>query len=90
MYYVYIVATPSRRVLYTGVTGDLKKRIQEHRGELIEGFTKRYHVHHLVFFEAFQNATDAISREKQIKGWRREKKIRFIEEQNPTWADLFE
>ena len=59
MYYVYIVATPSRRVLYTGVTGDLKKRIQEHRGELIEG-------------------------------WRREKKIRFIEEQNPTWADLFE
>ena len=90
MYYVYIVTTLSHRVLYTGVTGDLQKRIREHQAELIEGFTKRYHVHHLVFFEAFQHVTDAIAREKQIKGWRREKKLRLIEEQNPSWADLLE
>ena len=60
----------------------------EHRAELVEGFTKRYHIHRLVYCEAFENVEDAIAREKQLKGWRREKKIALIEAQNPRWNDL--
>ena len=88
MYYTYILATARNGVLYIGVTGDLPRRMYEHRAELVEGFTKRYHIHRLVYCEAFENVEDAIAREKQLKGWRREKKIALIEAQNPRWNDL--
>ncbi len=85
--YVYLLASRSR-VLYTGVTNNLGRRVREHR--LGEGgvFTKRYRVHRLVCFECFREARAAIAREKQIKGWRREKKVALIEAANPTWEDL--
>ena len=76
--------------MYVGVTNDLKRRILEHKNELIEGFTKRYHVHKLVYFEAFRVIDDAIAREKQIKGWKREKKNRLVETANANWHDLTE
>ena len=87
MFYVYILASRSR-VLYTGVTNDLGRRVREHKAGESEGFTKRYRVHRLVFFESFRDVRAAIAREKQIKLWRREKKVALIEAQNPTWEDL--
>jgi putative endonuclease len=86
-YCVYILASRSRN-LYTGVTGDLQRRMLEHRQGLIAGFTTRYKVFRLVHFESFGNIQAAIAREKEIKAWRREKKIRLIEQKNPTWEDL--
>ena len=86
-YFVYILASRSR-VLYVGVTNDLRRRVWEHRNGVVEGFTKRYHVHRLVWFESGNYVVSAIEREKQIKGWRREKKVALIEELNPTWEDL--
>ena len=88
MYYVYILASDNNRVLYIGVTNDIIRRIAEHKGEKIEGFTKTYHVHKLVYLESCDDAYAAITREKQLKGWRREKKLRLIAEQNPFWKDL--
>jgi putative endonuclease len=88
-YCVYILASRSRN-LYVGVTGDLERRLIEHRDGLVEGFTTRYRIFRLVQFEIFGDITAAIAREKEIKGWRREKKIRLIERNNPTWADLAE
>jgi putative endonuclease len=87
MFYVYILASRSR-VLYTGVTNDLARRVREHKAGESEGFTKKYRVHRLVFFESFRDVRAAIAREKQIKLWRREKKVALIEAQNPTWEDL--
>jgi putative endonuclease len=72
------------------VTSDLEGRMYEHREHLIEGFTKRYLVTKLVFYEDYPDPVSAITREKQLKGWRREKKVRLIESQNPRWLDLFE
>ena len=86
-YRVYIMASRSR-VLYTGVTNDLLRRVVEHKRGLIPGFTSKYRITRLVYFEAFADIRDAIAREKEIKGWVRARKIRLIEERNPTWEDL--
>ena len=88
MYYVYIVASENNRTLYIGVTNDIVRRIAEHKGEIIEGFTKTYHVCKLVYLEPCNDVYAAISREKQLKGWRREKKVSLIVKENPFWKDL--
>jgi putative endonuclease len=86
-YYVYLLSSRSR-TLYTGITNNIRRRVAEHREANIPGFTEQYHIHRLVYFEVYRDAHSAISREKQIKRWRREKKVALIEEQNPTWNDL--
>lgn len=86
-YWVYIMASRSR-VLYTGVTNDLARRVSEHKQSLISGFTQRYRITRLVSFEEYTDIRDAIAREKQIKGWVRSRKIKLIEERNPRWDDL--
>ena len=86
-YYVYIMASRSR-VLYTGVTNDLVRRVNEHKRGLTPGFTSRYRVSRLVYFEEFGDVRDAIACEKQLKGWVRGRKTRLIEQKNPTWEDL--
>jgi len=86
-YFVSILASLSG-TLYVGVTRDLDRRIFEHKLGEIEGFTKKYGVNRLVYFERFQYVRNAIAREKQIKSWRREKKIALIKEMNPSWKDL--
>ena len=88
MYYVYILASENNRTLYIGVTNDLVRRIAEHKSETVDGFTKTYHVHKLVYLETCKDAYAAISREKQLKGWRREKKVALIVKENPFWKDL--
>ena len=89
-FYVYIVTQRGRGVLYTGVTSDLVRRMYEHRHKLVPGFTSRYHLTRLVYFEVISEAPGAIAREKQIKGWLRQKKIDLIEAGNPEWVDLSE
>ena len=86
-YFTYIVASRSR-TLYIGVTGNLRKRVFEHKWKEHEGFTARYNCDRLVWFERFQNVQAAIAREKELKGWLRSKKIALIESQNPGWLDL--
>ena len=86
-YSIYILASRSRN-LYTGVTNNLERRMVEHRQGLVPGFTTRYRIFRLVHFEVFGDIRYAIAREKEIKGWRREKKIRLIECNNATWEDL--
>jgi putative endonuclease len=86
-YYVYIMASTSG-TLYVGVTNDLVRRVYEHKNNLLEGFTKRYNCHKLIFFEETENIESAIIREKQLKGWRREKKEFLIKQMNPSWKDL--
>jgi putative endonuclease len=86
-YYVYIVASPSR-TLYVGVTNDLERRIWQHRHKALGGFTAKYDVSRLVWFEWFTQIEDAIAAEKRIKGWSRVKKVSLIEAENPTWWDL--
>ena len=88
-YAVYILASRSR-VLYIGVTNDLARRVAEHRQGLVEGFSKKYGVDRLVFYEQTPDIRSAIAREKQLKSWRREKKIALIKGSNPTWRDLTE
>lgn len=88
-YYVYILGSRSRR-LYAGVTNDLQRRVIEHREERVPGFTKQYKINRLVHFEMFGDIRVAIAREKEIKGWRREKKVWLIERGNRTWEDLAE
>jgi putative endonuclease len=85
--YVYIVASQSR-VLYTGITSDLRRRVYQHKHGLIPGFTHQYRVHRLVYFESTSHIRAAIERERQIKSWRREKKLRLIESVNAGWLDL--
>jgi putative endonuclease len=80
--------TNKSKTLYTGITNDLNRRVYEHKNKLIEGFTKKYNISKLVYFEMFNNPDDAIKREKQIKGWLRKKKIDLIESTNPEWKDL--
>jgi len=87
--HVYILASRSRN-LYAGVTSKLLRRMIEHREGLVPGFTTQYKIFRLVHFEEFGDIRDAIAREKEIKGWRREKKIWLIERDNPTWEDLAE
>ena len=88
MYYVYILTNKSNEVLYIGVTNNLPRRLFEHKNEQIEGFTKKYHIHKLVFFEEFSDITEAIACEKRLKHWTRAKKNALIESKNPDWRDL--
>ncbi len=88
-YHVYILASKSR-VLYIGATNDLILRLRQHRDGVFDGFTKQYKVHRLVYYETYGWVQEAIAREKQIKRWRREKKVWLIERENPTWEDLSE
>jgi len=88
-YYVYILTNHSG-TLYTGMTNNLSRRLQEHRSRQVAGFTKKYRITRLIFFEEFETPIEALMREKQIKGWLRIKKIRLIESVNPDWLDLTE
>ena len=88
-YYVYIMTSPSG-TLYTGMTNNLQRRVYQHKNKLIEGFTKKYNVTRLVYYELYHDVRDAIAREKQIKKWRRSKKLDLIKSLNPTWHDLSE
>ncbi len=88
-YYVYI-RTNRTKTLYTGVTSDLEKRVYEHKHHLVQGFTKKYQIDRLVYYEVTHDVHSAIAREKQIKGWLRIKKISLIESQNSDWKDLSE
>ena len=88
-YYVYILASKPYGILYIGVTSDLLRRVQEHQSSKIEGFSKRYFVKRLVYFEETDDVYVAITKEKQLKVWKRAWKIRLIEEVNPPWDDLF-
>jgi putative endonuclease len=88
-YYVYILASKKNGVLYVGTTNDLERRMIEHRSEAIKGFTQRYHVKKLVYYEIFEKPYDAICREKALKKWYRKWKIELIEAQNPQWQDLY-
>jgi len=89
-YFVYILAKEKNGTLYIGVTSDLPRRIVEHKSGLIEGFSKRYGVHHLVYYEETTDVHSALLREKQLKKWNRAWKMRLIEENNPGWRDLAE
>ena len=89
-YYVYIMTNPRNTTLYTGVTSDLIKRAYEHREKLVDGFTKRYNLSKLVYYEVFDDVEQAILREKQIKGGSREKKLQLINGPNKAWKDLYE
>ena len=86
-YYVYILTSKENTALYIGVTNDLRRRLNEHKNEIADGFTKRYHLHKLVYYEKYSEINDAISREKQLKGWSRRKKNALIEKRNPDWDD---
>ena len=88
-FYVYILASRRNGTLYTGVTSDLVKRVWQHRNGEIDGFTKKYDVKRLVYYETHQTAEPAIKREKQIKKWNRQWKLRLIEEDNPDWKDFY-
>ncbi len=88
-YYVYIMAS-YRGILYTGITNDLARRVYEHRSKVVDGFTKKYNVSKLVYYEATQDVMSAIAREKQIKGWVRIKNTSLIDTINPYWRDLSE
>ena len=89
-YYIYITTNRAKRPLYTGVTNTVLGRTWQHKQRKIEGFAKKYHCDRLVYYEHYTNINDAIMREKQIKKWRREKKISLIENMNPEWRDLYE
>jgi len=88
--YLYILASRRNGTLYVGVTSDLVKRIEEHRQKLVEGFTKKYEITNLVYFETFEDIRDAIIRERQIKEWKRKWKTELIQSVNPYWRDLYE
>lgn len=87
-YYVYILTNWNNRVMYIGVTNNLQHRLQQHKHGIYEGFTKKYHVHKLVYYETASDVKAAIQREKQLKGWRRERKNSLVESVNPHWLDL--
>ena len=89
LYHVYMLASRRNGTLYTGVTGDIGVRVWQHKNDVIQGFTKKYGVHILVWYEADEDVNAAIAREKQIKGWNRAWKIRLIEKENSGWSDLY-
>ena len=89
-YYVYILANKKNGTLYIGVTNDLTRRVYEHKTNLIEGFTKKYNVHHLVYFEETEDIRSALRREKTMKAWKRDWKIQIICKTNPEWKDLYQ
>ena len=88
MYYVYILTNQYNTVVYTGVTNNLERRLYEHRNHLVDGFTKRYNLNKLIYFETTSDVRSAIEREKQMKGWTRAKKNALIESVNPKWNDI--
>ena len=87
-YYVYLLTNWNNKVMYVGVTGNLERRIYEHKNKLVEGFTQKYNVDKLVYYETTNDVMAALEREKQIKKWRREKKNQLVTQMNPAWADL--
>ncbi len=89
-FFVYILASKRNGTLYVGITGDLRRRVYDHKNDVREGFTSKYGVHLLVWFEVHENAESAITREKRIKKWRRAWKLELIEKENPDWQDLYE
>ena len=88
-YFVYMLASKPRGTLYIGVTNNLVRRIHEHKSQLCHGFTARYDVHHLIWFETTESIEAAIQREKQLKNWKRDWKIALIEKDNPLWEDFY-
>jgi len=88
-YYVYILTNKTNRVLYIGITNNLVRRVWEHKEKLVPGFTAKYNVTKLVYYEVFNSPEEAIAREKQLKGWLRRKKIELINRFNPEWRDLY-
>ena len=89
-YYVYILASKKNGTLYIGLTNDLQKRVYDHKNNLIKGFTQKYNVHQLVYYETYNKIWEAIAREKQLKKWNRQWKINLIEKSNPEWKDLYD
>jgi putative endonuclease len=87
-YYVYLLTNWNNKVMYAGVTSDLKRRLFQHRNKSVKGFTEKYNIHKLVYYEATSDVVSAIARETEIKKWRREKKNRLVETINPDWKDL--
>ena len=87
-YYVYVLTNDNNNVMYIGITNDLKRRVYEHKSNTIEGFTKKYHVHKLVYYEITTDVNSAIAREKQLKKWKRAKKNALVETLNPKWKEL--
>ena len=88
--YVYLLASAKHGTLYVGVTNDLVRRVYQHRTRAVRGFTSRYRIHRLVWFESYDDPLTAIAREKEMKKWRREWKVNLIERSNPGWVDLYE
>lgn len=88
-YYIYILASKRNGTLYTGVTSNLVKRVWEHKNDLVKGFTQKYKVHILVYYESAIDINSAIQREKQLKKWKRNWKLELIEKNNPDWRDLY-
>jgi putative endonuclease len=88
-YFVYILASKTYGTLYIGMTNDLTRRVYEHKHDLAQGFTRKYQVHKLVYYEGYGDVREAIKREKQLKRWKRQWKINLIEESNPEWKDLY-
>lgn len=89
VFYVYILSNKKNGTIYVGVTSNLQKRIYEHKNNLAEGFTKRYSLHNLVYYEYYDDPENAIRREKQLKKWNRAWKLQLIEKENPGWKDLY-
>ncbi len=89
-YYVYLLTNWTNKVMYVGVTNDLTRRLYEHKHKIVDGFTSKYHLNKLVYFEETQDICAAIAREKEIKKWRREKKDNLVKQINPGWRDLGE
>ena len=89
-YYIYVLASKRNGTIYIGVTNNLLRRVYEHKHDLVDGFTKTYHVHALVHFEAFEDIEYALRREKQLKWWKRKWKLDLIEKDNPDWRDLYQ
>jgi putative endonuclease len=89
-YYVYILANDTNTVTYTGVTNDLVKRVQQHKNKITKGFTSKYNINKLVYFEAGEDIDGALTREKQIKSWKRQSKVDLVNAKNPDWRDLYE
>ena len=87
-YYVYLLTNWNNRVIYLGVTNNLERRLYEHKNKLVKGFTEKYNVNKLVYFEETQDVTAAIAREKEIKKWRREKKNQLVNRMNPNWKEM--
>ena len=89
-YYVYILASKRNGTLYIGITNDLIKRVHQHKNDEVEGFTEKYNIHRLVWYESCADVREAIMREKQLKDWHRQWKIELIQQTNPTWEDLYD